>query len=226
MQMQDYVMKYDCLASEDPLFEIPFRNKFILSKIGRCKKVLDVGCLGGKLSRLIADQNNEVWGVELNPAAATEARKLGIKVKVVDIGEGLPFESGTFDVVNAAQVVEQLYDTKFFFQEVSRVLKPGGFLLFTTPNLNSLENRVRILTGGYLAMTGAYPEDHFGGNVRVFNLTKIKELCQQTGFKFKSARGLAKLGSWGVLLDQAVGMAGRLMPNISKLLVVTVQKIS
>ena len=115
-------------------------------------------------------QNNEVWGVEVNPTAALVAQKRGIRVKVANVEEGLPFERGYFDVVNAGEVVEHLYDTKFFFDEVHRVLKKDGTFFFTTPNLNSLENRIRVLTGGYLSMVGAYPEDHFGNHVRIFNV--------------------------------------------------------
>ncbi len=224
MQMRDYVARYDSLASEDALFDIPLRKEYILSRIGRGKRVLDVGCLGGKVSRLIMEQNNEVWGVELNPAAAEVARQRGVRVTVANIEEGLPFEPNTFDVVNAAEVVEQLYDTKLFFEEASRVLKKEGFLIFTTPNLNSLENRIRVVTGGYLTMIGAYPEDHFGDHVRVFNVSKIRELCKQTGFRLVDVYGIPKLGSWGRLLDQSVGVVGKILPSFSKLLMVTAKK--
>src|SRR5687767_1413509 len=120
MQMRDYVTKYDSLASEDSLFEIPLRKEYILSRIGRGKRVLDVGCLGGKVSRLIMEQNNEVWGIELNPAAAEVARQRGVRVKVANVEDGLPFDNTSFDVVNAGEVVEHLYDTKNFFEESRR----------------------------------------------------------------------------------------------------------
>src|SRR4051794_7165336 len=122
MQMHDYVARYDSLSSEDTLFNIPRRKELLLSAIGRGKRVLDVGCLGGRISRLIMDQNNEVWGVELNPAAAKVASKRGIRVKVANVEEGLPFESMSFDAVNAGEIVEHLYDTKRFFEESARVL--------------------------------------------------------------------------------------------------------
>src|SRR3954469_10742117 len=114
MQMHDYVSKYDSLASEDALYDIPQRKEYLLGQIGRGKRVLDVGCLGGKLSREILERNNEVWGVEINPAAAEVAQRRGIRVKVADAEQGLPFEDSSFDVVHAGEVIEHLYDTKHF----------------------------------------------------------------------------------------------------------------
>src|SRR3954463_16239914 len=109
MQMRDYLIKYDNLASEDILYNIPLRKEYILSRIGRGKRVLDVGCLGGRLSRLIMDQNNEVWGIEVNPAAAQVASGRGIRVKTQNVEDGLSFEDNSFDVVNAGEVLAHLY---------------------------------------------------------------------------------------------------------------------
>lgn len=225
MQMRDYLTKYNSLASEDALFDIPLRKEFVLSRIGKGKKVLDVGCLGGRVSKLIKDQNNEVWGIEVNPTAAAVAEKRGIRVKIADVEDGLPFEDAAFDVVNAGEVVEHLYDTKFFFMECRRVLKNDGLLIFTTPNLNSMENRIRIVLGGYPSMMGAYPEDHFGDHVRVFNMKKIGELCRQTGFELEDVSGVPGLEEHGRLLDRSLGWVGKFLPSWSKLLMVSARKV-
>jgi len=226
MQMKDYVSKYDSLAAEESLYNIPFRKEFILSQIGFGKRVLDVGCLGGQISKLIMQQNNEVWGVEINVAAAQVAEQRGVLVKVADVEEGLPFESGYFDAINAGEILEHLYDTKAFFLECSRVLRPGGAFIFTTPNLNSLENRIRVLTGGYLSMMGAYPEDHFGEHIRTFNLGKVYELCRQTGFHIDEVRGIPFLQPKGKLIDIPAEWVGRALPRLSKLLMVKARRMA
>ena len=224
MRMQDYITRYDSLASEDSLFEIPIRKEYILSKIGRGKRVLDVGCLGGKLSRLIMDQKNDVFGVEVNPVAAAVAERRGVRVIVANVEQGLPFDDSYFDVVNAGEVVGYLYDTKFFFEEMKRVLKDQGIILFTAPNLNSIENRLRIFSGGYLNMVGAYPEDHFGKQVRVFNLKKIRELCDQTGLEVTDMSGILNLETHGKWIDSPLFWVGKKFPSFSKLLMVTARK--
>ena len=224
MQMHDYVSKYDSLASEEEMYNIPQRKEYLLAQIGRGKRVLDVGCLGGKLSREIISAGNEVWGVEINPTAAEVARKRGVRVKVADVEQGLPFDDAAFDVVHAGEVLEHLYDTKAFFAECRRVLKTGGVLLFTTPNLNSLENRLRVASGGYLSMTGAYPEDHYGNHVRVFNVDKVRELCAQTGFEVSDMRGVFSLEPRARWIDASLRLAARVAPKFSKLLIFKAEK--
>src|SRR6185437_949060 len=152
MRMNEYIETYDDLAEEDALFHIPLRKEFILKSIGRGKRVLDVGCLGGQISKVIQNQNNEVVGIEANSRAAEIAKNRGIDVKVANVEDGLKFAAGSFDAVNASEIVEHLYDTKSFFEEVNRVLKERGVFIFTTPNLNSLENRLKVMTGQYLGM--------------------------------------------------------------------------
>jgi 2-polyprenyl-3-methyl-5-hydroxy-6-metoxy-1,4-benzoquinol methylase len=147
-------------------------------------------------------------------------------VKFANVEDGLPFDDCTFDVVNAGEVLEHLYDTKLFFQEAARVLKREGILLFTVPNLNSLENRLKVLRGAYLGMAGAYPEDHFGSHVRMFNLSKIRELCARTGFALEDVRGIPALEARGRWVDLSLGVAGRVLPGFSKVLMGRARKTS
>jgi 2-polyprenyl-3-methyl-5-hydroxy-6-metoxy-1,4-benzoquinol methylase len=224
MRMHDYVSKYDALSSEDELYDIPQRKEYVLAQIGRGKRVLDVGCLGGKLSREIMEAGNRVWGVEINPVAAEAARRRGIAVEVADVEKGLPFGDGSFDVVHAGEVIEHLYDTKAFLSECRRALREGGILLFTAPNLNSLENRLRVATGGYLSMAGAYPEDHYGNHVRVFNVGKVRELCRQTGLELKEVRGVLNLKPQAAWLETPLRVAARMAPTLTKLLIFKAEK--
>ena len=172
MQIKDYISHYDHLEMEDIYFDIPIRKKRLLHKIGGGKKILDVGCLGGKLSQLMMRQNNEVWCIEANPKAAEVAQNRGLRVKIANVEDGLPFGPESFDIIHAGEVLEHLYDTKSFFDESWRVLKKGGQFIFTVSNLNSLGNRIRILSGNYLSSMGAYPEDHHGSSIRAFNIKK------------------------------------------------------
>lgn len=224
MRMERYIEQYDQLSSEGELFRIPLRKEFMLKAIGRGKRVLDIGCLGGQITELIREQNNDVVGLEANPKAAEAARARGIEVVVANVEDGIPLPSSSFDAVNAAEIVEHLYDTKHFFVESARVLRPGGILVFTTPNLNSLQNRIRVARGEYLGMVGAYPEDHFGGHVRVFNRMKIQELCGQTGFEVEQIRGIPSLNSRGRLWDRSMKVAGKYLPGLSQILMVKARK--
>lgn len=200
-----------------------------LAKEGRGKKILDVGCMEGEFSRVLMDQFHDVWGVEMDPVAAELAIKQGVHVKVANVEEGLPFESSFFDGVHAEDIVEHLFDTKNFFLECYRVLKPGGFFVFTVPNLNSIENRIRVLRGGYLANVGAYAEDHFGQHIRIFNEEKVRELCSQTGFQVDQIRGIFSTrwsftGVRAKMWNTSAEVVSRWAHRLSKTLVIQARK--
>lgn len=223
MKMIEYVRRYDCLTSEEPLYDIPLRKEYLLREVGRGRRVLDLGCLGGQISKLIKDQNNEVYGIEVNAKAAARAVDRGIRVKVFDLNEGIPFEDGFFDVVNAGEIIEHIYDTKFLFEEIHRVLKPNGLLLASTPNLNSLSNRIRVLRGGYLSLMGAFPDDHFGEHIRVFNEQKLRELCQHTGFRVVDVMGIPTLEG-GSLAYRLLRPLVRVAPQFGELLIIKARR--
>jgi methionine biosynthesis protein MetW len=224
MKLKEYASRYDQLAHEGPLYEIPLRKEYLVKEVGKGKKVLDLGCLGGQLSKHIKDQNNDVYGVELNAKAAAAAEALGVKVKVFDLNDGIPFEDEYFDVVHAGHILENIYDTKFLFEECNRVLKPKGTLFFTIFNLNSLENRLRILSGGYLSLTGAFPEDHNGKNIRVFNISKIKELCRHTGFQVMDIVGISATSRESIQYRVLQPLV-RFVPQLGELLIVKVTRV-
>lgn len=71
------------------------------------------------------------------------------KVRTIqcDLNEAFPVESDYFDAVTAGEVIEHMLDEGFFLDECHRVLKTGGTLALTTPNLAFLLNRFLVLLG-------------------------------------------------------------------------------
>jgi SAM-dependent methyltransferase len=61
----------------------------------------------------------------------------------------LDFENNSFDLIILGEVIEHLYDPDIILQECSRILKPNGVLLITTPNLLSWYNRILMVFGYY-----------------------------------------------------------------------------
>ena len=66
-----------------------------------------------------------------------------------DLEKPFRIKSGSIDLVLALEIIEHLFDTDHFLSEIYRVLKPGGYLILSTPNLASLTNRFRLLVGAY-----------------------------------------------------------------------------
>lgn len=115
--------------------------------VGTGKRVLDVGCRYGALTRAYVE-GNEVVGVDVDSAALAEAAgSLGIETLVADAEEPLPFGDASFDVVVAGEVLEHLRFVEHALDEVHRVLRPGGALVGSIPNAYRLKNRLEFLRG-------------------------------------------------------------------------------
>jgi 2-polyprenyl-3-methyl-5-hydroxy-6-metoxy-1,4-benzoquinol methylase len=113
---------------------------------GPGRRVLDLGCRDGSLSRAYAD-GNEIVGVDADREALAAARKLGIETHWADLDEPLDFADASFDVVVAGELLEHLRDPHRIVDDVRRVLRPGGVFVASVPNAYRLKNRLRFLLG-------------------------------------------------------------------------------
>jgi len=95
-------------------------------------RLLDLGCgTGGNVGALA--RLGEVIGIEPDPSAVALARTRGGAVFCRASGTALPFAGGSFDGVIAADVLEHIAEDTSALAEISRVLRPGGLLVFSVP---------------------------------------------------------------------------------------------
>ena len=125
---------------------VPERIPLFQQAIGRGKRVLDLGCRSGALTRHLLD-GNEVVGVDVDPTALAKAAALGIEPVAANVEEPLPFEDESFDAVVAGELLEHLKFPDSLVVEAHRVLRPGGVLVGSVPNAFRLQSRLRFLRG-------------------------------------------------------------------------------
>jgi SAM-dependent methyltransferase len=113
---------------------------------GPGRKVLDLGCRDGALTRAYAE-GNELVGVDADREALEEAKRLGIETHWADLDGPLPFPDESFDVVVAGELLEHLRDPARLVGEARRVLRPGGTFVASVPNAFRVKNRLRFLLG-------------------------------------------------------------------------------
>jgi 2-polyprenyl-3-methyl-5-hydroxy-6-metoxy-1,4-benzoquinol methylase len=106
---------------------------------GPGRTALDVGCREGVQTRWLAERGYAVTSIDKEPRFAG-----GI---AVDLNDGVPFASASFDLVWCSEVLEHLADPRAALAELRRVLRPGGVLLLTTPNSYAWLFRVLALVG-------------------------------------------------------------------------------
>lgn len=118
------------------LFSHPsyFVNRGLLTQFKRFAplmkgKLLDYGC-GSKPYREIFD-NPQYIGVDINlPGGHDHSNE---QIDFYYDGTTLPFQDASFDAVFSSEVMEHIFNMNESLQEINRVLKPGGKLLFSTP---------------------------------------------------------------------------------------------
>lgn len=119
------------------------------------KKVLELGCGSGKHISYLVNKKAEVYGADICKELLNSAREKNpdIEFKVADIDKKLPYNSSFFDVVVSNLVVHYSSNILNLLMEINRILKKGGFFVFSTINpfsdIISLDNESRIKVDNY-----------------------------------------------------------------------------
>lgn len=117
---------------------------------------LDIGAGGGdlikhlrkelKINSMACDFHVERFGLE------------GVPIEKVDLNkEGLPYDESTFDLITCSEVIEHLENYRSLVREIHRVLKPGGIVILTTPNVLNMKSRIKYLGTGFFNLFGPLP---------------------------------------------------------------------
>ncbi len=110
--------------------------------LDRAARALDVGCGTGYMLRWLerAAGGMPVVGLEFSAAGLAFCRERGHPRLVRASAAGLPFRSASFDLVTSFEVLDELRDDRPAFDELARVLRPGGRLLIRLPALEWLRS--------------------------------------------------------------------------------------
>ena len=117
---------------------------------------LDIGAGRGELIRLLQK------AYRCNSSACDyHVERFGLKdVPIVAVNldlQPLPYENDSFDLVTCSEVVEHLENYRSALREAYRVLRPGGSIIVTTPNVLNVYSRVRYLVCGFANLFGPLP---------------------------------------------------------------------
>lgn len=144
----------------------------------RPAEVLEIGTATGYLTSEMTKRGCAVVGVEADPKMAEIARQhcremLVGDVETVDL-KGL----GVFDAIVFGDVLEHLRDPRDILQKVSGMLKPGGKVLISLPNIANIWVRLNLLFGRFnYSRVGILDETH----LRFFTLHTMKQLAAESG---------------------------------------------
>jgi SAM-dependent methyltransferase len=104
-------------------------------------RVFDVGCGDGQFLHLLSQLGWQGTGVDFDAAAIAAGRqKFGLDLKASDF-QSCIVEDEAFDAVTLSHVIEQMPDPLACLEKCRQMLKPGGRLVVTTPNVRSLGHK-------------------------------------------------------------------------------------
>jgi SAM-dependent methyltransferase len=153
-------------------------------------RILDLGCGDGAAAGLAAQRSpgHHLIGLDWSAGALGRARRLGLTVVRSGV-DPLPVASGSVDVVIMSELIEHLVDTDSALDEVLRVLRPGGSLLLSTPNLAAWYNRGLVALGvqpifSEVSLRGVYgrPGHVVAGHLHLFTRGALVGLLAARGF--------------------------------------------
>lgn len=171
---------------------LEFQNERMLDTIDFIdsnSKILEVGCAPGQLLFLLDRLGYRVSGVDVDPDRLCNFwRKHNLQIQKVDIEKDLlPFDNEAFDTVLLLQVLEHLRVNPLgAIRELYRILRPGGEIIVSVPNITPL-HRLRFFLGkSYLD----HPLEAFAklewlghaGHVRLYSKEELIDVLKAIGF--------------------------------------------
>jgi ubiquinone/menaquinone biosynthesis C-methylase UbiE len=150
-------------------------------------KLLDVGCGHGDFLRPVHDKTQFSYG--LDPDKEALEKNTFIKNKTAGDADKIPFPNDFFDIVISAWVLEHLADPTKAFTEIYRVLKPGGKVVFLTPNAwNYNIWIIRLIPERFhdfftRKLYGRQEHDTYPKQYKINSIKHIAETLEPIGFK-------------------------------------------
>ncbi len=128
-------------------------------------EVAELGAGNGELAELVGSRIKKLTLVDL------QAKK---NIIGADFNRKLPFASGRFSGVITLEVIEHLIEYELFLKEIHRILKPGGWLIISTPNIAWWGYRLFMLLG--------QPPKKEGYHLLFFTYRSLNEYLNAAGF--------------------------------------------
>ncbi|QMW24336.1 bifunctional 2-polyprenyl-6-hydroxyphenol methylase/3-demethylubiquinol 3-O-methyltransferase UbiG [Sandaracinobacteroides saxicola] len=170
---------------------------------------LDVGCGAGLLSEPLARMGADVVGIDAAPenidAARAHAQDQGLSIdyRAMDIADLADSVPASMDLITALEVVEHVTDLDHFLGSLGRLLKPGGLLVFSTPNRTAASFAVLIAGAEYI--TRLIPRG--GHSWRQFQTPpELTAKLATAGLVVRETRGLSWTPARGFVLSDDVSV--------------------
>jgi len=173
-------------------------------------RLLDVGCYIGLFLQAAHERGWEAWGVEPSRWAVEEGRRRGLTILEGALREIL-LDAESFDVVTLWDVAEHLLHPRATFAEIWRILKPGGWIVIQTLNIESWPAR----------LLGPYWPWLMEMHLYYFSPRILARLLERVGFTAVKRARLGRYRRLGYLATRLEGLS----PSLARSVEWTLQRL-
>jgi 2-polyprenyl-6-hydroxyphenyl methylase/3-demethylubiquinone-9 3-methyltransferase len=156
--------------------------------------MLDVGCGGGILADAMARQGAQVLGIDLASKSlkvaqlhALEAGTQGVQYQQISAEDLAQEQAGQFDGVTCMEMLEHVPDPASVVAACAKLVKPGGWVFFSTLNRNPKSFLFAIVGAEYILNLLPKGTHEFAKFIRP---SELAQACRQAGLDWHSQRGL------------------------------------
>jgi 2-polyprenyl-6-hydroxyphenyl methylase/3-demethylubiquinone-9 3-methyltransferase len=187
---------WDVNSEFRPLHQInPLRLDWIQSMVAlKDKQVLDVGCGGGILSDAMARVGAKVTGIDLATKSLKVAQLHALETQTPNVSyrevsaEALAAEQpACFDVVTCMEMLEHVPDPASVVQACATLVKPGGWVFFSTLNRNPQSFLFAIVGAEYVLNLLPKGTHEYAKFIRP---SELAAFCRDAGLQTQASRGL------------------------------------
>jgi SAM-dependent methyltransferase len=148
---------------------------------------IDLGCGRGEFLELASERGLSGLGLDYYARNSAAVSRAGRRALAADLNRALPFRDASLDGATLLEVIEHIVRAEDLLSELARVIRPGGWLIITTPNVVHLRYRWRAVTG--------HPPKQEGYHYRFFTKRTLRDKLVRAGFEL---RGHASFGKQAV----------------------------
>ena len=166
----------------------PSRNRYrfacdLLPRASTGQTLVDVGGGAGEFCILAREKGYTTTLIDGNATSVESECRRGFPERQADLTQGLRgVADASFDAVTSLEVIEHIVTAELLLSEMTRVLKPGGALILSTPNFGFIKDRLTYLRGGDAREEGY----HF----RFYTRKKLEGMVRDAGLTVEARNSL------------------------------------
>ncbi len=178
--MREHAFRFRAMLAAMPVGAAPLR-------------VVDIGPTPFTLFLRRCFSQHEFWAVDLTEALRARCAAAGIEHRVCNLNrERLPLADESFDVALFTETLEHIYaPPSRVLGDIRRVLKPGGRLILSVPNIAVLHKRLKLLAGRQILHDAERALSGDGsGHLHEYTMAEISGAVRRAGLRIERRRYL------------------------------------